>query len=315
MPLACGAIFISNWPEDLIFFIAGREFPLVSGPLSLIIATPERLCTILVRVVIPLLLYNLPMSLKISNLHAKISDDGTPILKGVDLEVKPGEVHVLMGPNGSGKSTLAKVLLAHHDYEKTDGDIFLDNTDLSEAETSERAQAGLFLASQYPVEVPGVNLAQFLRLAYNAGKPDSEKLNIYKFRKRLREKLPLAGLDESFFNRNLNEGFSGGEKKKCEILQMLVLEPKYAILDETDSGLDVDAIKTVFSTLATAISEFKQMGVLIITHYYKVFDYIQPDFVHIFYQGRIIKSGGLELAGQVEAAGYQQFTSEAIGQE
>lgn len=250
------------------------------------------------------------MALKISNLKAKIVESDTLVLKGVSLTVNPGEVHVLMGPNGSGKSTLGKVLLGHHAYEQTEGKIELDSQDLTELDTSKRAQAGLFLASQYPVEVPGVNLAQFLRLAYNAGKLESEKLSVHKFRKLLREKLPQAGLNESFFERNLNEGFSGGEKKKCEILQMLVLEPKYAILDETDSGLDVDAIKTVFTTLAQAIESYQQMGVLLITHYYKVFDYIKPDFVHIFFKGQIITTGDLSLAQQVERNGYQQFINE-----
>lgn len=245
------------------------------------------------------------MSLNITELEAKLGAGGDElILKGVSININPGEVHVLMGPNGSGKSTLAKVLLKHHDYELVKGAVSIDGEDITEMETSDRARKGLFLASQYPVEVPGVNLANFLRIAYNSGKSDEEKLSVHKFRQLLREKLKAANLPESFMNRNLNEGFSGGEKKKCEILQLLLLDPKYVVLDETDSGLDVDAIKSVFSTIAEVISTHKKMGVLIITHYHRVFDYINPDFVHIFKDGRIVQTGDISLAKKIDEEGY-----------
>lgn len=244
------------------------------------------------------------MSLIIDDLHAQIAAESRPVLRGVNLEIEPGEVHVIMGPNGSGKSTLAKVLLAHPDYEITSGEILVDGENVTEAEPTEKSLAGLFLANQYPVEIPGVNLANFLRIAYNAHHVDEDKLSIFKFRQLLREKLAVVGLPESFMDRNLNEGFSGGEKKKCEILQMLLLQPKYVILDETDSGLDVDAIRIVFSTLASALKERRNMGVLLITHYQRVFDYIKPDFVHVFKDGQIVETGGIDLAKSIDVSGY-----------
>jgi Fe-S cluster assembly ATP-binding protein len=244
------------------------------------------------------------MSLVIKKLTAKLADSDSTILNQVNLAVSPGEVHVLMGPNGSGKSTLAKVLLGHPDYEVTNGSVVVDGVELLELETAERARTGLFLAHQYPVEVPGVSLAQFLRLAYNAAREKSLQLTIFKFRQLLREYLSKVNLPQSFIKRNLNEGFSGGEKKKCEILQLLLLDPKYAILDETDSGLDIEALKVVFKTLAQVIAERKKLGVLIITHYQKVFDYINPDFVHVFSEGRVVKSGGKELVAEIEEKGY-----------
>ncbi len=245
------------------------------------------------------------MSLQIKKLQVNIADEDRPVLTEVSLEIAPGEVHVLMGPNGSGKSTLSKVLMGHHDYVVISGEIWLDDEEITSAETTDRARKGLFLAAQYPVEIPGVNLANFLRVSYNSMRPESEKLPLFKFRKLLREKLAEVGLPESFMERNLHEGFSGGEKKKCEILQMLLLEPKYVVLDETDSGLDVDAIRTVFTNLAKAINTHKQMGVLLITHYHRVFEYIHPDFVHIFKNGKIVETGGLELAQRIDTEGYE----------
>lgn len=246
------------------------------------------------------------MALELKNLQADIVAEKKTVLNGVDLSVNEGQVHVIMGPNGSGKSSLAKILMGHYDYELTGGQILVDGEDMTEADTTERSLAGLFLANQYPIEVPGVNLANFLRMSYNSHKAESEKLPIFKFRKLLRNKLAEVGLPEGFMERNLNEGFSGGEKKKCEILQLLLLEPKYAILDETDSGLDVDAIRIVFSNIAQAISTHKKMGVIIITHYQRVFDYITPDFVHVFKDGQIIKTGGMELAKKIDLEGYAE---------
>jgi Fe-S cluster assembly ATP-binding protein len=246
------------------------------------------------------------MSLKIKNLSANLEETGKQILNKVNLEVNAGEVHVLMGPNGSGKSTLAKVLMGHPDYEITSGEVMLDDTDITEMEADEKAHEGIFMASQYPVEVPGVNLTNFLRMAYNSHKSDEEKLSIYKFRKLLREKLKEVDLSEDFMTRNLNEGFSGGEKKKCEILQMLILEPKYVVLDETDSGLDIDAIRTIFSILSQAIKTGKKRGYLIITHYHKVFDYIEPDKVHVFKQGQISETGDIKLAERIMETGYKK---------
>lgn len=242
--------------------------------------------------------------LEIKNLHA--SADETNILKGINLEINPGKVHVLMGPNGSGKSTLSKVLMGHPEYDVTEGEMLLDGEMLNNMAPDERAHAGLFVAMQYPTEVPGVNLANFLRLIYNSRFDEKEdQLPVFKFRKLLREKLEFLGMSEDFMNRNLNEGFSGGEKKKTEILQLAVLEPKYAILDETDSGLDVDALKTVFEGVQKTISEYKKMGVLIITHYERIFDYITPDYIHVMKDGKIIKTGGIEIAQKIHKAGYK----------
>jgi Fe-S cluster assembly ATP-binding protein len=250
------------------------------------------------------------MALEIKKLNVELAATGGEILQDIDLEVEKGEVHVVMGPNGSGKSSLAKTLSGHPDYKVSSGDIVLDGEDITKAEPNIRALSGLFLASQYPVEIPGVSLTNFLRIAYNNRKSESEQLSVYQFRKLLREKLAEVGLAENFINRNLNEGFSGGEKKKCEILQLSLFDPKYAILDETDSGLDVDAIRTVFGKLKEVILQRKNMGVLIITHYQRVFDYITPNKVHILLKGRIVKSGGMELARKIEADGYNWLIEE-----
>lgn len=248
--------------------------------------------------------------LEIKNLKAKI--ENKEILKGLSLDIRPGEIHVLMGPNGSGKSTLSKVLMGHPNYQQTEGEILLDGEDISEMEPSERSKAGLFVAMQYPTEVPGVNFSNFLRLAYNSrleAHTGGSPLPVFKFRKLLREKMSFLNMPEDFLNRNLNEGFSGGEKKKAEILQLAVLEPKYAVLDETDSGLDVDALKIVFEGVKKIIEDQpkndKAMGVLVITHYERIFKYIAPDFVHIIKNGIIYESGNAELADKIHKEGYQ----------
>lgn len=244
--------------------------------------------------------------LKITNLHCSTTT-GKSILKGVNLTIKPGELHVLMGPNGSGKSTLSKTLMGHPSFEITKGKIKIDNTDITELETNERAHAGLFVAYQYPTEVPGVDFSNFLRLAYNSSRKDSEKLPVFRFRKLLKETAEELDFPEKLLNRNLNEDLSGGEKKKAEILQMAVLQPKYAILDETDSGLDLDALKSVFSGVNKIIATKKKLGVLVITHYQRIFDYIKPGFIHILINGKIVTSGGLELVKKIEKNGYKQF--------
>lgn len=243
-------------------------------------------------------------ALEIRNLH--VSVEGKPILKGVDLTVKQGEVHALMGPNGSGKSTLANALLGNPAYEITAGQVIFDGEDLLEMEADERSRAGLFLAFQYPVSIPGVTLANFLRLAINsrmkAENPDSKGISVSDFRKLMRAKMDYLQMDHSFAGRYLNEGFSGGEKKRAEVLQMAVLAPKIAILDETDSGLDIDALRVV----AEGVSKLTgpDMGALVITHYQRILNYIQPDFVHVMFNGRIVENGGADLALKLEESGY-----------
>lgn len=242
--------------------------------------------------------------LEIKSLHAGV--DNKKILKDFSLKIKPGEVHVLMGPNGSGKSTLSKVLAGHPHYTLSKGKIIVDGQDITRVPADVRAKSGIFLAFQYPTEVPGVNLANFLRIAFNSTREKKDLLPVFKFRNFLREKLSLLDMPESFMERNLNEGFSGGEKKKTEILQLAVLSPKYAILDETDSGLDIDALKTVFSGLNEIIQKNKKMGVLIITHYKKIFDYVKPDFVHVLKGGKIIESGKMDIVDRIEKSGYME---------
>ena len=241
--------------------------------------------------------------LEVRNLHASVS--GTPILKGLDLTVNGGEVHAIMGPNGSGKSTLAQVLAGHPAYEVTEGTVTFDGKDLLELEPDERAQAGVFLAFQYPVEIRGISNAYFLRSALNAMRKarGQEELDPVDFLDVLDEKLKTIGWDDSFMQRPVNEGFSGGEKKRNEILQMAVLEPRLAILDETDSGLDIDALQTV----AQAVNKLKRpdAGQIVVTHYQRLLNYIKPDFVHVLAEGRIVRSGGKELALELEARGYE----------
>jgi Fe-S cluster assembly ATP-binding protein len=243
-------------------------------------------------------------TLEIRNLHVSIEDK--PILRGVNLTVRQGEVHALMGPNGSGKSTLANVVSGHPAYEITEGEILLDGESLLEMEADERSRAGIFLAFQYPVSIPGITLANFLRQAINARMkavdPDSKGISIPDFRRLMREKMDFLHIDHSFAGRYLNEGFSGGEKKRAEILQMAILNPKLAILDETDSGLDIDALRIV----AEGVNKLKgtEMGVLVITHYQRILNYIAPEFVHVMFNGQIVESGGAELALRLEEAGY-----------
>lgn len=244
-------------------------------------------------------------ALEIRNLHASVADQ--PILKGIDLVIKAGETHALMGPNGSGKSTLAYTLSGHPAYEPTAGQVIFDGEDLLEMEADERSRAGLFLAFQYPASVPGVTLAKFLRQIINsrrqADNPEDKGISIPAFRRLLKEKMDMLGIDHKFAGRYLNEGFSGGEKKRAEILQMAVVAPKVAIMDETDSGLDIDALRIV-SEGANRLREELNMGALIITHYQRILNYIEPDYVHIMLDGRIVESGGPELALQLEERGY-----------
>jgi Fe-S cluster assembly ATP-binding protein len=239
--------------------------------------------------------------LEIRNLHARI-EGGTEILKGVDLAVPAGEVHALMGQNGSGKSTLAKVMAGDPSYEVTHGDILIDGESVLEMEPDERARAGLYLAFQYPVEVPGVSIANFLRLALNARRDEGEEIGVMEFYERLQKAVEALNWDESIIERNLHEGFSGGEKKRSEILQLLVLEPRYAILDETDSGLDVDALKVVSQGVNAARSP--AFGALVITHYQRLLNYIIPDRVHVMADGRVITSGDKDLAKELDVKGY-----------
>ena len=244
--------------------------------------------------------------LEIRNLHVNIS--GEPILRGIDLVVPQGEVHALMGPNGSGKSTLAKVIAGDPAYEVTEGDILVDGENIMEMEPDERARAGLYLAFQYPVEVPGVSIANFLRLAVNARRDDDDEIGVMEFYNKLQGAVKALNWDDSIIERNLHEGFSGGEKKRSEVLQLLVLEPKYAILDETDSGLDVDALKTVSQGVNAARGE--NFGALVITHYQRLLNYIVPDKVHVMYKGKVIKEGPKELAMELDQKGYDWLREE-----
>ncbi len=246
--------------------------------------------------------------LEIRDLHVSIEDQ--EILKGLSLAVDKGEIHALMGPNGSGKSTLAYSLLGHPNYEITSGDILYRGESVLDMDTDERSRAGMFLAFQYPVSIPGVSVANFLRMALNARISDNgngngrgrKGISIPKFRKLLKAKMALLEMDPSFAGRYLNEGFSGGEKKRAEILQMAVLEPNIAVLDETDSGLDIDALRIVANGVKTLAGP--DMGVLVITHYQRLLNYIKPDFVHVMLSGRIVESGGPDLALRLEAKGY-----------
>jgi Fe-S cluster assembly ATP-binding protein len=246
-------------------------------------------------------------ALEIRNLHVSIEETGEPILRGVDLTIKQGEIHALMGPNGSGKSTLANALMGNPAYEVTAGQIIFDGEDLLEMEPDARSRAGLFLAFQYPVSIPGVTVANFLRQAINsrmkADDPDSKGVSVPQFVRMLRSKMDELDMDHSFAGRYLNEGFSGGEKKRAEILQMATLEPKIAILDETDSGLDIDALRVV----SEGVNKLKgpDLGVLVITHYQRILNYIKPDRVHVMFEGRIVESGGPDMALRLEDSGYE----------
>lgn len=243
--------------------------------------------------------------LSIRNLHVSI--DGKEIIKGLNLTLPQGEVHAIMGPNGTGKSTLAYTIMGHPNYEVTGGEILIDGTNVLDMEPDERSRAGLFLAFQYPVSIPGVTVANFLRTAMNARRraenPDYKGIAIPEFRRMLKEKMELLKMDSAFAGRYLNEGFSGGEKKRAEILQMAVLKPTFAVLDETDSGLDIDALRVVSEGVNTLRGP--ELGVLVITHYQRILNYIKPDVVHVMMDGRIVESGGPELALHLEEHGYE----------
>lgn len=246
--------------------------------------------------------------LSIKNLHASIGDK--EILKGINLEVKAGEIHAIMGPNGAGKSTLASIIAGNENYEVTAGEIALDGEDLSELAPEERAHKGVFLSFQYPVEIPGVSVTNFIRSAINETRKANgkEEMPANEMLKVIREKSELLEIDRKFLSRSLNEGFSGGEKKRNEIFQMAMLEPKLAILDETDSGLDIDALRIV----ANGVNKLKsdKNAIVVITHYQRLLDYIVPDFVHVLYNGKIVKSGGKELAHELEEKGYDWIKQE-----
>ncbi len=246
--------------------------------------------------------------LKIKNIHAKIEDKG--ILKGIDLEIKAGEIHAIMGPNGSGKSTLASVITGKEEYEVTEGEILFENEDLEEVSPEERAHKGIFMSFQYPIEIPGITTTNFIKTAINEtrkarGENDMPAKDMLKM---LREKCDLLDIDQKFLSRSINDGFSGGEKKRNEIFQMAMLEPKLAILDETDSGLDIDALKIV----ANGVNKLKSQdnAVLVITHYQRLLDYIVPDYVHVLFDGKIVKSGTKDLAHELEKKGYDWIKEE-----
>ncbi|CAM1345241.1 Fe-S cluster assembly ATPase SufC [Tenacibaculum amylolyticum] len=246
--------------------------------------------------------------LKIQNLHAEVEDKS--ILKGLNLEVKAGEVHAIMGPNGAGKSTMASVIAGKEDYEVTSGSIELDGEDISELAPEERAQAGVFLSFQYPVEIPGVTVTNFIKTAINESRKAQglEEMPAKEMLQKIREKSELLEIDRKFLSRSLNEGFSGGEKKRNEIFQMAMLEPKLAILDETDSGLDIDALRIVANGVNKLKSE--DNAVIVITHYQRLLDYIIPDYVHVLHDGKIVKTGDASLALELEAKGYDWIKEE-----
>lgn len=245
-------------------------------------------------------------SLVIKDLHVAIGEK--PIVKGLSLTINSGEVHAIMGPNGTGKSTLSKAIAGHPDYTITSGDVLLDGESILDKEADERARAGLFLAFQYPSEIPGVSIANFLRAAVQARMAEGEEIDATGYYKRLYSKMDMLKIDRKFTSRAVNDGFSGGEKKRCEILQMAMLEPKFALMDETDSGLDIDALRIVAE--GVNVMRGPNLGVLLITHYQRLLDYIVPDYVHVMYDGRIVKSGNKDLALELEAKGYDWVKKE-----
>lgn len=246
-------------------------------------------------------------SIVIQDLHVSVS--GQEIIRGLNLEFRKGEVHAVMGPNGSGKSTLAKVMAGHPDYEVTSGNIVMDGENILEMEADERARKGLFMAFQYPMEIPGVSNANFLRAALQARLPEGEELDATDFYHRLYEKMDLLDIKREFTARSVNEGFSGGEKKRNEILQLAMLEPSFAVLDETDSGLDIDALKVVAK--GVNLMRGPAIGILLITHYQRLLNYIIPDYVHVMHEGRIVRSGAKDLALELEAKGYDWLKTHA----
>lgn len=253
--------------------------------------------------------------LVIRNLHANITGTDTEILKGIDLEMSKGEIHAIMGPNGSGKSTLSHVLMGHPGYEVTEGEVLFEGQNLLDLAADQRSRAGLFLSFQYPFAVPGVTVANFIRMAVNAhrkGGPDGvdNPVRIPEFRKQILEAMELLQIDKSMASRSLNDGFSGGEKKRFEMLQMAMLQPKIAILDETDSGLDIDALRIVSDGINRLVGP--NMGTLIITHYQRILDYVKPDQIHVLMDGRIVRSGGAELAHELETSGYADIAKEVV---
>ncbi|MHC0064993.1 Fe-S cluster assembly ATPase SufC [Nostoc sp. UIC 10890] len=262
-----------------------------------------------------MIIENSEIVLSVKNLTANV--DGTPILKGVNLDVRSGEIHAIMGPNGSGKSTFSKVLAGHPAYEVTGGEVIFQGQNLLELEPEERARSGVFLAFQYPLEIPGVSNLDFLRVAYNSRRKAQglEEIDAFDFDDLIEEKLDVVKMNPSFLSRSLNEGFSGGEKKRNEILQMALLEPKLGILDETDSGLDIDALRIVANGVNQLASP--ENATILITHYQRLLDYIVPDFVHVMAQGQIITSGGKELALELESRGYdwvlEEFAAAGVG--
>ena len=251
--------------------------------------------------------------LSIKNLHVKLVDEGIEILKGLNLDLEEGKTHAIMGPNGSGKSTLSKVIAGDENYEVTEGSITLNGVDVLELDATSRSLSGLFLAFQYPVEIPGVNNADFLRMAFNAKQKHlgKEAMDPLEFNDLLQEKITELNIPEEFLDRELNFGFSGGEKKRNEILQLAVLDPLVAILDETDSGLDIDALKQV----SAAVNKLKRDDntFLLITHYQRLLDYIEPDYVHVMLDGKIVKTGGKELAQDLDVTGYDQYIAASAG--
>jgi Fe-S cluster assembly ATP-binding protein len=256
-----------------------------------------------------MIIENSKVVLSVKDLTANV--DGNQILKGVNLEVRAGEIHAIMGPNGSGKSTFSKVLAGHPSYEITGGEVIFNTENLLELEPEDRARNGVFLAFQYPLEIPGVSNLDFLRVAYNSRRKAQglEEIDAFDFDDLVEEKLEVVKMDSAFLNRSLNEGFSGGEKKRNEILQMALLEPDLAILDETDSGLDIDALKIVANGVNQLANE--ENATIMITHYQRLLDYIVPDYVHVMAKGKIIKSGGKELALELESRGYDWILEEA----
>lgn len=248
-------------------------------------------------------------SLEIKNLHVSITGD-KEIVKGLTLTINSGEIHAIMGPNGTGKSTLSKAIAGHPDYEITSGDVLIDGKSVLEMEPDERARSGIFLAFQYPSEIPGVSIANFLRAAVQARLAEGEELDASGYYKKLYAKMDMLKIDRKFTSRAVNEGFSGGEKKRCEILQMAMLEPRFSLMDETDSGLDIDALRIV----ADGVNQLRgpNLGVLLITHYQRLLNYIVPDYVHVMYDGRIVKSGDKSLALELEAKGYDWVKKELV---